>query len=146
MENSGYMNVINLDGIPSFHDAELTKIEHHPDGRELQLQFRRVGGEIGTFRFCGVVSQRMVDFAEQNVVSRLLISPAYKFSAAEVGQWLGWVDGRVDSKVRAIDPTKAALLAADLQDGRHALFILEPSCGAEVAVLCEQISLSVGGA
>jgi hypothetical protein len=141
MENTTYKNVIGFEGIPSFHDAELIRIEHRPDNRELLLQFKRVGGTTGTFRFTGVASQRIVDFAEQNIVSRLLISPAYRFSAAEVGQWLKWVDGRVDSRSPVGDVARADQYADDLAAGRRALFVLEPSCGADVAVLCEAIGL-----
>jgi hypothetical protein len=141
MENTSYRNVIGFEGIPTFHDAELIKIEHHPSKGELLLQFQRVDGTTGTFRFTGVVSQRTVDFAEQNVVSRLLFSPAYRFSTTEVGQWLSWVDGRVDSPSPAVDVSKLNQYADDFTAGRRALFVLEPSCGAEAAVLCEAIEL-----
>ncbi|MCC8401436.1 hypothetical protein LJ655_05930 [Paraburkholderia sp. MMS20-SJTN17] len=141
MNNTTYRNAIGFEDIPTFHDAELIKIEHHPSERELQLQFQRVGGTTGTFRFTGVVSQRMVDFAEQNVVSRLLISPAYRFSTAEVGQWLSWVDGRVDSRSPVVDVSRITRCVEDLAAGRRALFVLEPSCGAEGVVLCEAIEL-----
>lgn len=141
MENTSYRNVIGLEGIPTFHDAELIRIEHRPGKQELLLQFQRVGGATGTFRFTGVVSQRIVDFAEQNVVSRLLFSPAYRFSTAEVGQWLSWVDGRVDARSSVADASKVNQYADDFTTGRRALFVLEPSCGAEAAVLCEAVEL-----
>jgi hypothetical protein len=90
----------------------------------------------------GVVSQRVVDFAEQNVVSRLLISPAYHFSSAEVAQWLRWVDSRSDSQTM-VDQMEIGQRMADFVAGRKGLFVLEPSCGAEVAVVCDSIWLSL---
>ena len=143
MQNENYQNVIGFQGErPTFHDAELVGIDHRPADRELLLRFARVDGTTGTFRFVGVVSQRIVDFAEQNVVSRLLISPTYNFSAAEVGQWLQWVDSREDLQA-TVDQEEIDQRMADFVAGRKVLFFLEPSCGAEVAVVCESVWLSL---
>lgn len=76
--------MIRPDSIPTFHDAELVTIDHRPADHALRLRFRRVGGEIHSFRFTGVISLRIIDYAQQNVVSRLLLSPAYPFSQTEV--------------------------------------------------------------
>lgn len=143
MQSENYQNVIGFVGErPTFHDAELVGIDHQPADRELLLRFRRIDGTIGSFRFIGVVSQRVVDFAEQNVVSRLLISPTYRFSASEAAQWLRWVDSRDDSEA-TVDQKQIDQRMADFAAGRKALFVLEPSCGAEVAVVCESIWLGL---
>lgn len=143
MQNENYQNVIGFKGErPSFHDAELVGIDHRPADRELRLRFARIDGTTGTFRFLGIVSLRVVDFAEQNVVSRLLISSTYNFSAAEVGQWLRWVDSRDDLQA-TVNQKQIDERIADFVAGRKALFVLEPSCGAEVAVVCDSIWLSL---
>jgi hypothetical protein len=143
MPNESYQNAIGFKGErPTFHDAELVGIDHRPADRELRLRFARVDGTTGTFRFLGVVSLRVVDFAEQNVVSRLLISSTYNFSAAEVGQWLRWVDSRDDLQA-TVNQKQIDERIADFVAGRKALFVLEPSCGAEVAVVCDSIWLSL---
>jgi hypothetical protein len=143
MQNDKYQKVIGFEGErPTFHDAELVGIDHQPADRELLLRFKRVDGTTGAFRFVGVVSQRLVDFAEQNVVSRLLISPTYHFSVAEVGQWLRWVDSRDDFQA-TVDQKQIDQRMADFAAGRKALFVLEPSCGAEVAVVCDSIWLGL---
>lgn len=139
MQDENYQNVVGFKGErPTFHDAELVGIDHRPADRELLLRFARVDGTTATFHFIGVVSLRVVDFAEQNVVSRLLISPTYHFSAAEVGQWSRWVDSRDDFQA-TVDQKQIDLRSADFAAGRKALFVLEPSCGAEVAVVCDSI-------
>lgn len=143
MDTGMYADLRNIANFPSFHDAELTGIEHHPESRALELRFRRVGGEIEVLRFSGVISQRMIDFAEQNVVSRLLISPRYAFSLAEVRTWLQWMNSRDDSKGAAISEQNGEECVRDLVAGHRVLFVLEPSCGAEMAVLCESLSLKV---
>ncbi len=141
MDITNYTNVRDINDVPSFHDAELIGIEHRPEDRELELQFKRVSGEAAAFRFVGVIAQRIVDFAEQNVLSRLLFSPGYKFSSDEVCTWVQWLNSRDDAKAAAIDCAKADQYVHDFVTGRRALFILEPSCGAEMAVLCESIWL-----
>ncbi|QQC65215.1 hypothetical protein [Paraburkholderia ginsengisoli] len=141
MDTGTYTDIRNVADFPSFHDAELSGIEHNPETRSLELRFRRVGGEMEVLRFSGVVSQRVIDFAGQNVASRLLISPRYAFTSAEARTWVQWIDSRDDSKGAAIGEDKGEEYVRDFRAGRRVLFVLEPSCGAELAVLCESVSL-----
>jgi hypothetical protein len=143
MATGTYTDIRNVSEFPSFHDAELTGIEHDPELRILELRFRRVGGEVEVLRFSGVIRQRLIDFAGQNVASRILISPRYAFSLAEVRTWLQWMNSRDDSKGAAISAQNGEECTRDLVAGHHVLFVLEPSCGAEMAVLCESLSLKV---
>lgn len=141
MQNANYQNVIGFGGdLLTFHDAELVGIGHRPADRELQLRFTRVDGTTGTFRFAGVVSQRIIDFTEENTVSRLLISASHHFSEAEVRQWLRWVNSREDFQ-GTVERGLIDQRMADFAARRKALFVLEPSCGAEVVVVCDSIWL-----
>ncbi|WP_244848391.1 hypothetical protein [Caballeronia sp. SL2Y3] len=141
MNRATYINIRDIRNFPSFHDAELLGIEHDREERFLELRFRRVGGELETLRFSGVTALRMIDFATQNVASRLLFSPRYMFSLAEVRFWIQWINSRDDSKARDISEEQAGEYMRDLETGRRTLFVLEPSCGGEMAVLCESVSL-----
>ncbi|WP_413188860.1 hypothetical protein [Paraburkholderia sacchari] len=141
METGTYTDVRSVADFPSFHDAELFSIAHDIDARSLDLRFRRVGGEVEALRFSGVFSQRLIDFASQNVASRLLISPKYTFTLAEVRTWVQWINSRDDSKGKAMSAEEGEECVEDIRAGRRALFVLEPSCGAELAVLCESIFL-----
>ncbi|HEY4295801.1 MAG TPA: hypothetical protein VGM85_04945 [Paraburkholderia sp.] len=143
MATGTYTDIRNVADFPSFHDAELTGIEHDPEARALELCFRRVGGEIEVLRFSGVIGQRLIDFAGQNVASRLLISPRYAFSLAEVRTWVQWINSRDDSKGAPISEQNGDEYVQNLKAGHRVLFVLEPSCGAEMAVLCESLSLKV---
>ncbi|MBC8752207.1 MULTISPECIES: hypothetical protein [Paraburkholderia] len=91
MEESNYANVRDIQNFPSFHDAELFRIEHRRDEREFELGFKRVNGEIEVLLFKQVISLRMLDFAEQNVVSRVLLSPKHSFSVSDVRTIIGWI-------------------------------------------------------
>jgi hypothetical protein len=141
MNTSTYTDIRNIADFPSFHDAELYGVEHDPEARSLELRFRRVGGELEALKFSGVIAQRMIDFAGQNVASRLLISPGYAFTLTEIRTWIQWINSRDDSKARGISEEKGEECMRDFAAGRRALFVLEPSCGAEMAVLCESVSL-----
>lgn len=136
-----YINIRDITDFPSFHDAELCGIDHDPQARSLVLRFRRVGGEVEVLKFSGVIAQRLVDFASQNVASRLLTSPRYAFTPLDVQNWIQWINSRDDAKALAIAAEQGAKYCADFKAGRLSLFVLEPSCGAEVAVLCESVSL-----
>ncbi|WP_245964901.1 hypothetical protein [Trinickia dinghuensis] len=70
------------------------------------------------------------------------IAPISCISAAEVEQWLRWVDSRDDYEARG-DQKEIDRRIADFAAGRKALFVLEPSCGAKVAVMCDSIWLSL---
>ncbi|WP_085488469.1 hypothetical protein [Paraburkholderia susongensis] len=137
MEKLNYINVRDLQDFPSFHDAELFQIEHRRDDRELELGFRRVNGEIEFLLFTQVISQRMVDFTEQNVASRLLLSPKHSFSVSEVRTLIGWVRSYTDSKPASVSDEQVEQLHHALLEGTATLFTLDPSCGAEMVVLCE---------
>ncbi|NML35358.1 hypothetical protein [Paraburkholderia antibiotica] len=143
MDTATYTDIRNVGSFPSFHDAELTEIKHNPEARSLELRFRRVGGEIEALRFSGVIAQRLIDFAGQNVASRLLISPRYEFSLSEVRTWLRWINSRDDSTGAEISEQQGLEYVQELKLGHRVLFVLEPSCGAEMAVFCESIALKV---
>jgi pyruvate-formate lyase-activating enzyme len=142
MDTINYANVRDLTDVPSFHDAEIIRIDHRREDRELAVHLKRASGDTGVFRFTGVIAQRIVDFTEQNVVSRLLISPRYPFSSDEVRRWVQWVNSRDTVTAVPVDDERADQYARDdLVTGQRALFVLEPSCGAQMAVLCESVWL-----
>ncbi|MCC8396238.1 hypothetical protein LJ656_26980 [Paraburkholderia sp. MMS20-SJTR3] len=107
----------------------------------LALRFRRVGGGIEVLRFSEVTGQRLIDFANQNVVSRLLVSPRYIFSPVAVQTWVQWIDSRDDYKATAISEGQSEDYVGDFGAGRRVLFVLELSCSAEMAVICGSVAL-----
>lgn len=141
MNTSHFIQINEVTALPSFHDAELISIEHDPDAKSLTLLFKRVSGPIETLRFLGVVAHRMIDFTDQNVASRLLISPIHRFSVDDLHTWVRWIYSRDDAKAPELDRTIINAFFQDVIERRKVLFVLEPSCGAELAVLCESVSI-----
>ncbi|EDT41894.1 hypothetical protein [Burkholderia ambifaria] len=141
MDTNLFTDIRNIRELPSFHDAELIGLEHDTENRTLELRFRRIGGQVEALYFSGVISQRLIDFAGQNVASRLLISPRYAFSPAEIRTWVQWINSRDGATGAAISDQKRDEYARDLAAGHLVLFVLEPSCGSEMAVLCASLSL-----
>lgn len=130
-----------LAALPSFHDAELMAVEHDPDAKSLTLRLKRVSGPVETLLLSAVVAQRMIDFADQNVASRLLVSPLHDFSLDDLRVWIRWIYSRDDAQAPEPDRIIIERFYQDVMAGRKTLFILEPSCGAEMAVLCESVSI-----
>ncbi|HEV3429505.1 MAG TPA: hypothetical protein VG320_16650 [Paraburkholderia sp.] len=141
MNTDTYTDIRKIDDFPSFHDAELYGVEHDPRARSVALRFRRAGGEFETLKFSGLIAQRMIDFAGQNVASRLLISHRYAFTLVEIRKWIQWIDSRDDSTAAVTSEERGQEYMRDFAAGRRMLFVLEPSCGAEMAILCESVSL-----
>jgi len=116
-------------------------VEHDPDAKSLTLRLKRVSGPVETLLLSAVVAQRMIDFADQNVASRLLVSPLHDFSLDDLRVWIRWIYSRDDAQAPEPDRIIIERFYQDVMAGRKTLFILEPSCGAEMAVLCESVSI-----
>ncbi|KXV13251.1 hypothetical protein CR51_05405 [Caballeronia megalochromosomata] len=107
--------------MPGFHDAELISVEHNPDAKSLALRFKRVSGPLETLMLAGVVGQRMIDFSDRNVASRLLASPTHHISVDELREWVRWINSRNDAKAPEPDRLTIERLYRDLVDGRKGL-------------------------
>jgi hypothetical protein len=141
MTKSSLSSIEDVAAFPSFHDAELISVEHDPDATFLTVRLKRVSGPVETLAFRGVIAQRMIDFADQNVASRVLISPMYGFSIDDLSAWVRWMYSRDGANAPELDRAIIERMYQDMIAGRKALFVLEPSCGAELAVLCESIAI-----
>jgi hypothetical protein len=141
MTKANLTSIRDVANFPSFHDAELVSVEHDSNAKSLAIRLKRVSGSQETLVFHGVIAQRMIDFADQNVASRVLMSPTHSFSLDDVCAWVRWMYSRDDAKAPEIDRAITNRLHQDIVEGRKVLFILEPSCGAELAVVCESASI-----
>lgn len=122
----------------SYHDAELSGAAYSRVNASALLNFECVSGDSARLLFSGVKALRINDYGLQNVVSRLLVSPSYAFSTNEVHEYVSWAHSKHDYKAPFSDE-EARDIEIAIEHGRLMLFVLEPSVGAEIVILCESV-------
>lgn len=123
--------------ISRFHDAELIGVEMDREHKNLNLKFKLSNSELETIIFRKVAVFRILDLIPQNVVSRLLFSSMEHFSKQNLEYWIKWVGSLSDGVF--ITSEQVGEFIERINNKRMELFVLEPSFGAEVAVICEDI-------
>ncbi|SMG60823.1 hypothetical protein [Paraburkholderia susongensis] len=127
---------------PIYHDAEIGTIAYSRTRKSVQLDFQQTSGDDIHLTFSGVRAFRVNDFGLQNVVSRVLVSTSRVFSADEVRDYLQWAHSQHDYKASLAD-AKATEIERALSQGALFLFVVEPSVGAEIVILCEGMEITV---
>lgn len=122
----------------SYHDAELVGCAYSRTNSSLLLNFECTDGTTPKLLFSGVTAVRANDFGQQNVVSRLLISPSHVFTRDEIRTYVNWANSQHDYRA-AMTNEKAQTIAATVAEKQFILFVLEPSVGAEVVALCQGV-------
>ena len=124
--------------LSELHDSELISIEIQRDQHLLVLGFKLVNNEVRKLRFTNVVGFRVTDVIEQNIVSQVLMFPGYPFSTEQLTHWIKWANSLSDTEPLV---TSEALerITGQLQRGELILFVVEPSWGAEVAIICGSV-------
>jgi hypothetical protein len=120
------------------HDAELVSVEVAQKENSVSLSFLSPDRSRLSVKFHGVSHFRTQDLILQNVVSRVLISDSFSFPRERLVHWIKWVTRLSDTNSFADDVQIEQLLSRLLR--REALlFVLEPSWGAELAIICTAI-------
>ncbi len=122
----------------SYHDAELIGCAYSRINSSLLLSFECVDGTTPKLQFSGVTAVRVNDFGQQNVVSRLLISPSHVFTPDEIRTYVDWASSQHDYRA-AMTHERSKIIAAAVAEQQSILFVLEPSVGAEVVALCQTV-------
>jgi hypothetical protein len=122
--------------LQSFHDAEFGTFSADRQARTAALLLHRDDGTRAGFSFEGVRMLRASDFLHQNVVSRILLSSVNpgRFEIADIVKWAYTVGSKVSITDAVLDDVMQRLASAELH-----LFYLDPSLGAEIAILAEAV-------
>lgn len=120
-----------------YHDAELSGTAYSRANASILLNFELVNGDSVQLLFSGVEAFRINDFGLQNVVSRILASPSYAFSINQINEYVSWAHSKHDYKASFSDQEIRDIGTA-VERGELTLFVLEPSVGAEIVILCER--------
>ena len=123
------------------HDAEIIAIAVDRLSGIARLSLRQEDGVLHSIDFYGVKAFRSEDITLQNVVSRVLRSSSGQFSEEVLERWLLWVTSLSDAKSWLSDDQKREWCAA-CEAGRLELVVLEPSAGAQIAILCDGLVLN----
>lgn len=132
MENSS-------SALADFHDSEVVGITLDRENGVVRLEFSLEDGRRQTIAFSGVTGFRVDNLLQQNVVSRLLVSGIHEFTLGQLTHWVTWMNSTSTAppfvRPDAIDDYVKLVLS-----GEMVLFVLEPSWGAECAILCNSFS------
>lgn len=120
------------------HDAEVIAIAVDRLSETAHLSLRQEDGILRYVDFYGLIAFRCKDVTLQNVVSRVLRSSSGHFSKAALEYWLLWVTSLADTESWLSEEHKPEWCLA-CQVGRWQLVVVEPSAGAQIAVLCERL-------
>jgi hypothetical protein len=106
--------------------------------KTLDLGFRAIDDRPIDITFGGVVMFRIADALLQNVVSKVLVAPSGRLLGEEIHRVVTWLFSSAERKL-TVDPAVVEAHAGDILKGKRRLFYLDPSWGAEIAVLCTTI-------
>jgi len=124
-----------------FHDAELRSIEIDREDKRIALRFSLADRSFRTLNFSGVTSFRTIDVIMQNVTSRLLISSEHEFGKDDLLRWIRWLTSLSDTE--SFCTSEQILdIQRKIERGDRLLVVLEPSWGAEIALLARSYTLS----
>lgn len=131
--------------LPNIHDAELVGIEITDERKTVRLSLidnEKVGVALIA---SGVTAFRLVDMGMQNVVYRLLRLQGETITPSiDLGERLGWVTSCLDAPSYLSDAAMNDYLGR-IKSGSLCLLLLEPSAGAELAILCESVTIKHQG-
>jgi hypothetical protein len=123
------------------HDSELDRVMHSRSTKTLRLRFDLMNGKFAEFFFNDVLAYRIDGMRDQNVVSKIVVSTTSPIPHDELRRVLVWISSSPEGHFLVSEELLARHLSAVIS-GELRIFHLDPSCGAEVGVVCRSTSLS----
>lgn len=130
---------IRAEDLHTFHDAELALLALDRAAGRVDLVFSRSDGTQGRFECDGVVNIKCSTLLFQNVVSRIFLTPVSVLNTEETRRIIAW-SFTLEDRMAISQETLGAHVANVMTD-KWKLLHVDPSWGAELAVLCESIVL-----
>lgn len=127
-----------FDYLKSYHDTELFSVNLRKEARKLELDFLFENGERKKLILNHCSSFRILDFINQNVVSRLMVFSGEKFIKQKIIYYLRFLYSLSDSP-NLLSDSAIKKIINDIQESKTNLFVLEPSRGAELVALFKSI-------
>lgn len=125
----------------SFHDAELRSVEHDRFKSELRITFALSGGNVRAISCRGVHVLRATDIVRQNVTSTVLLSSWHRFPDCDVVAKVNWANSLSDTPIQ-LGLAAMTKYRQSIASGDWSLLVIEPSCGAEIVVVCDSVAVT----
>lgn len=119
------------------HDAELVGLDSGDAPARLRIKLKTPEDIDLSITFEQCMYYRVTDFTCQNVLSRALVFDENSPPGEAIGSLLRWLTSLSDS-TSFLTESKLTELIQAIYSGQLRLVYLEPSCGAEVAILCQK--------
>jgi hypothetical protein len=127
--------------IGNLHDVEVVGVKSRNRENALVLSLEMSDGAPKYIEFQKVKSFRIVDFVEQNVISRIYLSSESTISGEYLLSRLKWLYSRSDVDCVYGDKYLENIIT-DIRCEHKIFFALEPSAGAEMVVLAGAVRVS----
>lgn len=119
------------------HDAELIGLDSGDAPARLKIKLRTTEDIDLSITFEQCIHYRATDFTRQNIISRVLVFNEKSPPDEAIGSLIRWLTSLSDS-TSFLTESKLAELIQAVYSGKLSLVYVEPSCGAEVAILCQK--------
>ena len=130
-----------MEKVAELHDAELRFAEMRREEEELTLRFRCVSQQEITFQFSGVLTNKINNVQNQNVVSRCFISTGSGLNS-DLEELVRWTSSVPPDKL-LISESRLSQILLDIANGSLKFFYVDPSWGAEIGVIASCLSMKL---
>jgi hypothetical protein len=124
------------------HDAEISLVAIDREKAICRFEFLHNKKNCSILNLSGLRAYRVQDFVMQNVVSRVLTSSTSDFSIEEIKYWIEWATSLSDAG-SWLKPGKLDTWLAAIDAGKLKLLVFEPSAGAQIAAIFEQMNFQI---
>lgn len=125
---------MNYQVLAEYHDAVLSVVNADDAASSSSFAFRLRDGSVRRIVLKGCELLRIMDFTNQNIVSRLIKYSGVEVDVADIAEKLTWASSLSDSS-SYLSPDALATIVSRVQCGSAAVLYLEPSNGAEMVAL-----------
>ncbi len=133
-------NVPNADNVAGLHDAELYLVKMDRENATIDLGFKCIDHSVCTISFGKIWNYRIENIITQNVVSRILVSNTLRGFGDDLEKTVRWAFSIGNTLFISDEYVKEYVQR--INSGELLLVYLDPSWGAEVAVIAEVMTVS----
>lgn len=120
----------------SLHDLQIVCIDSRNGGLKL-ISANEKSEKI--LEFSSPLAYRVTDYSDQNIISRFIEIQSSSTSLVEC--WVSWIFSDSNGSELASEEGKRKVID-EIHRGKMHLYVIEPSWGAEIAVIASSVAIS----